>query len=163
MNSVYLSLGSNRGNREQNLQQATGLLAEKAGKIAASSSVYETEPWRMDDNASFLNQVLLLETKLKAAALMDMLLAIETGMGRTRTKEKYEPRIIDIDILLFNTELMLTDKVVIPHPYLHQRKFVLAPLAEIAPGIIHPALKKTIEQLLLECDDRCNVSRLVSK
>lgn len=163
MNTVYISLGSNRGNKEQNLQKAIELLAEKAGEIESCSSVYETEPWQIDDDESFLNQVLLLRTALAPALLMDTLLDIEKSMGRTRTTAKYEPRTIDIDILLFNDEIMVTDKITVPHRYMHQRKFVLAPLTEIAPALVHPLLKKSVEQLLKECADGCNISRQVSE
>jgi len=163
MNRVYISLGSNRGKREENLQRSIELLNEKAGKVVQRSSVYETEPWQMTDSTNFLNQVVLLETALNADTLMDTILGIESALGRIRIAERYEPRTIDIDILFFNNDVLETEKVTVPHPHLHQRRFVLNPLSELAPGFIHPVLQKSMEQLLQECGDSLEVSRLVSK
>jgi 2-amino-4-hydroxy-6-hydroxymethyldihydropteridine diphosphokinase len=163
MNSVYVSLGSNLGNREANLLKSIELLNKTAGKVIAVSSLYETEPWKMDDATSFINQVILLETNLNAEKMMDVLLETEIQMGRVRTSAKYESRAIDIDILFFNDAIISSDKLTIPHPYLHQRKFVLEPLAEINPGFIHPKLKKDIARLLLECEDAYSVAKVMSK
>jgi len=163
MNSVYISLGSNLGNREANLLKSIELLNKTVGKVIAVSSLYETEPWKMGDVTSFINQVILLETTLSADKLMELLLETEMQMGRVRTSKKYESRAIDIDILFFNDTIISSDKLTVPLPYLHQRKFVLEPLAEINPGFIHPKLKKDITRLLLECEDAYSVAKVMSK
>jgi 2-amino-4-hydroxy-6-hydroxymethyldihydropteridine diphosphokinase len=159
------------GNREENLQKSIALLQTMGGEIIKVSSLYETEPWKMDDSASFINQVIILKTLLPAYALMDALLEIESKMGRIRPSvnnglrqaqaDKYESRIIDMDILFYNDTIISTTKVTIPHPLLHQRKFVLEPLAEISPGFIHPVLNKDISQLLLECTDAYTVAKIM--
>lgn len=164
MNFVYLALGSNRGNRQNNLAAAIRQLEEKAGRLVLASRIYETAPWGMDDSTPFLNQVILIETTQSSLALMDILLAIEESMGRVRTKNAgYEPRGIDIDILFFNNDVLETDSLIIPHPQIANRRFVLEPLAEIASSYVHPQLKKSIAQLLTDCDDGLSVQRFVSK
>jgi 2-amino-4-hydroxy-6-hydroxymethyldihydropteridine diphosphokinase len=156
-------LGSNIGNREETLLKSIALLNEKAGNVIAVSSLYETEPWKMENAGGFINQAVEVRTQLSAEELMDTLLAIEQSLGRTRNSEKYESRTIDLDILFYNNSILSTEKVKIPHPLLHQRNFVLEPLAEIAPAFIHPKLKKNITQLLLECKDSYTVARMMSK
>ena len=163
MNTVYISLGSNVGNREETLLKSIALLNEKAENVIAVSSLYETEPWKMNDVNGFINQVVELRTELSAEELMDTLLLIEQSLGRTRNSEKYESRTIDLDILFYNNDIISTEKVKVPHPLLHERRFVLEPLAEIAPAFIHPKLKKSISQLLLECKDSYTVARMMSK
>jgi|SRR6185312_12051562 len=163
MNKVYLSLGSNRGNRSANLERAITLLSEWAGDVATVSSVYETPPWQMTDKTNFFNQVLLLETAFDPAQLIDTIILVETMMGRKRTGIKYEPRIIDIDILFYNDAQINTEELTIPHPLIAQRRFVLEPLTEIAPGFMHPLLKKTVTQLQDECEDKSKIKKLVSK
>ncbi len=146
--SAYLSLGSNIGNRERHLGDALARL-RALGRVAAVSSLYETEPVEFTDQPWFLNCVVLLETKATPAQLLANLLAIEQEMGRVRTQKK-GPRTIDIDILLFGETILDSPALTIPHPALHQRRFVLEPLAEIAPEAWHPGLKKTIRKLLEE-------------
>lgn len=164
MNHVYLGLGSNRGNRQNNLKNTIKLLEEKAGRLLDTSSIYETQPWQMDDATSFLNQVILMETYLHPPAIMKLILQIEESMGRMRTKNAgYEPRTIDIDILFFNNDIIHSDFLIIPHPQIQKRRFVLEPLAEIASGYIHPELKKSIKQLLAECSDVHSIQKFVSK
>jgi 2-amino-4-hydroxy-6-hydroxymethyldihydropteridine diphosphokinase len=106
------------------------------------SSVYETPPWKMVDETDFFNQVLLVETTLTAPQLIDTIILVESMMGRLRTSKKYEPRIIDIDILFFNEEIINSEELTVPHPLIQERRFVLEPMAEIAPDFIHPVLKK---------------------
>jgi 2-amino-4-hydroxy-6-hydroxymethyldihydropteridine diphosphokinase len=163
MNKTYISLGSNRGNRTANLNRAINLLSEWVGNVTKVSSLYETPPWKMADKTDFYNQVLLLETILPETELIDTVILVETMMGRLRTSNKYEPRIIDIDILFFNEEIINTEELTVPHPLITERKFVLVPMVEIAPEFIHPVLKKTMVQLLDECEDKSEIRKLVSK
>ena len=163
MNKAHLSLGSNRGDRIGNLNKAINLLSTWAGNLIRVSSVYETPPWKMADETNFLNQVLVIETKLPAEKLLDMILQIESIMGRIRTAKGYEPRTIDIDILFFNDEIINNERLTIPHPLIQERKFVLEPLNEISAEYVHPVLQKSIMQLLGECGDKSTVRKLVSK
>ena len=143
---VYLSLGSNVGDRAAHLRAAIERLAE-AGTVKATSSFYETEPVDVADQPWFLNCVVALETGQAPRELLAYALAIEVGMGRRRKREK-GPRTIDIDILLFGDRVIDEPGLKVPHPAMHERRFVLEPLAEIAPGILHPTIKKTARQLL---------------
>jgi 2-amino-4-hydroxy-6-hydroxymethyldihydropteridine diphosphokinase len=158
MNKVYLLTGGNVGNRQQYLQESADLIEAACGTITARSSVYETAAWGKTDQAAFLNQALELATALPADKLMETLLAIEQMAGRKRA-EKYGPRTIDIDILLYNQEIMQTPFLTIPHPQMANRRFVLQPLSEIAAGCIHPVLKKSITQLLQICPDPLPVKK----
>lgn len=158
MNSVYLLTGGNVGNRQQYLQESARLIEAACGKIINHSSVYETAAWGKTDQCAFLNQALELLTSLTASELMKQLLRIEETCGRKRT-EKYGPRTIDIDILLFNYAVVQSSFLTIPHPQMANRRFVLEPLNEIAPAYLHPVLKKTITQLLADCTDPLPVKK----
>ena len=157
MNRVYIQLGSNLGDREDHLKQSQVMLIDEIGLIIKKSSIYESSPWGVENQGSFLNQVLLLETDIKPFDLLDIILNIEKEMGRVRI-EKWGERIIDIDILFYNDEIIETNNLCIPHPYISKRRFVLSPLDEIAKNYIHPILHKTINKLLLECLDEEKVS-----
>jgi 2-amino-4-hydroxy-6-hydroxymethyldihydropteridine diphosphokinase len=146
LNVVYLSLGSNVGDREAQMRDAQARIGE-AGRVLAVSSLYETEPVEFTEQAWFLNSVVALETDQAPQQLMARILRIEEGMGRKRIQAK-GPRTIDIDILLFGNTVLDTQEVTIPHPAMHQRRFVLEPLAEIAAGVVHPGLEKTVSELL---------------
>jgi 2-amino-4-hydroxy-6-hydroxymethyldihydropteridine diphosphokinase len=143
---AYLSLGSNVGDREVNLREAIARLEVK-GRVVSVSSLYETEPVEFTDQAWFLNCAVALETSDAPEQLMASILGIEAEMGRQRIQKK-GPRNIDIDILLFGDEVLNSPALAIPHPAMHERRFVLQPLAEIAPAVRHPVLKKTILELL---------------
>ena len=159
MNTVFLLTGGNLGNRLQNLSQASGLIEKHCGKIIQASSVYKTAAWGFADQPDFYNQALQLETLLSPKKLMTELLEIEKEMGRKR-KLKNGPRIIDIDILLMDDIIINSKDLIIPHPRLAQRRFALTPLAEIAAQIIHPILKKSIQQLLKDCTDILAVHKI---
>jgi 2-amino-4-hydroxy-6-hydroxymethyldihydropteridine diphosphokinase len=161
MNRAYLLIGGNLGNRENNFTITRGYIEQYCGPVTRSSSLYETAAWGKTDQPSFLNQALEIETELHAEHLMKQVLQIEKFMGRER-KEKYGPRVIDIDILLFNNEQYDLPFLKIPHPEMQNRRFALTPLAEIAGDIQHPVLKKSIDQLLKECPDKLEVKKYIT-
>ncbi len=158
MNKTYLLLGSNMGNSQQQLLHAIKLIKKNIGKITRQSKLYATAAWGNTNQPDFLNQVIVVETKLSAAELIKTILSIEATMGRIRTK-KNAPRIIDIDILFFNKEMIREKDLIIPHPEIQNRRFVLVPLNELVPGFKHPVLKKTIHQLLESCPDTLDVKK----
>ena len=158
MNSAYLLLGSNIGNSRQQLLEATRLIKKNIGKVTRQSKLYVTAAWGNTNQPDFLNQVIVIETKLSATELIKSILTTETTMGRIRT-EKNAPRIIDIDILFFNKEIILEKDLIVPHPEIQNRRFVLIPLNELSPGLKHPVLKKTMHQLLETCTDTLDVKK----
>lgn len=152
---VYLSLGTNIGNKEENLTRAIELLSLALGKCLAVSTYHETTPWGFDSKNSFLNCAAVFNTETTALQLLDITENIERELGRTTksTNGNYSDRIIDIDILLCDGEVIETPRLTVPHPLMHKRTFVLAPLAEIAPDAIHPTSGKSISELLAACDE----------
>ncbi|MDZ4806696.1 MAG: 2-amino-4-hydroxy-6-hydroxymethyldihydropteridine diphosphokinase [Bacteroidota bacterium] len=159
MNTAYLLTGGNLGDRQQHLATARNFISEQCGVIIAASSLYETAAWGNTDQPPFINQALEVSTSLNARQLIRRILKIEKLMGRIR-KEKYGPRLIDIDILLFNNERHNYQFLKLPHPEMQNRRFALLPLAEIAPEIVHPVLNKTITELLAACKDELQVSQI---
>ncbi len=158
MNKVYLLTGGNVGNRQDYLEHAAGEIEAGLGKIVKKSALYETAAWGKTDQGPFLNQALELHTGMDAVSLMKQLLSIEEKMGRRRT-EKYGPRTIDIDILLFNHDIIDTDFITVPHPQLPHRMFALLPLDEIAANYLHPVLHITIRQMKNACTDTLPVKK----
>jgi len=153
MAKVFLSLGSNLGDRLMSLAEAYLEINNTVGFILDSSSVYETEPWGFQSEEKFLNMVLEVETDLHPDNLITVLHDIEAGMGRIRKVGKYESRHIDLDILLMDELQILSENLQIPHPRMHLRSFVLIPLSEIAPELIHPLIGQTIKVLAELCQD----------
>jgi 2-amino-4-hydroxy-6-hydroxymethyldihydropteridine diphosphokinase len=156
MNKFYLSLGSNLGERENNLTRAMEELEKRKVKILHRSSIYETEPVEIREQAWFLNCAIEVETDLPPQEFMNALLEIELLLGRRR-EAKYGPRTIDLDILLQGDTIVNTPQLTIPHPKMAERRFVLVALAEIAPRAMHPVLHRSIAELLADCPDRSEV------
>ncbi|MDR0574838.1 MAG: 2-amino-4-hydroxy-6-hydroxymethyldihydropteridine diphosphokinase [Tannerella sp.] len=149
MSFVYLGLGSNLGDKRRNIKKALTLMIERVGDILALSDFYETSSWGYDSTEMYLNTAVKLETELKPEELLAVTQEIEREIGRRgkTVNGKYQDRIIDIDVLLYDDLMMRTPKLTIPHPLLHRRIFVLQPLFEIAPDVVHPVLKKTIADI----------------
>lgn len=158
--TAYLLLGGNLGDRMTNLKKAIELLNDKVGKVLAISSLYETAAWGKTDQPSFLNQAIALQTNLSALEVLDQALSIEQELGRVR-KDKWGERLIDIDLILFGDQIInIPDKLQVPHPHMQDRKFVMEPLAEIAPEVIHPVLGETILSISRNIDDPLEVKKL---
>jgi 2-amino-4-hydroxy-6-hydroxymethyldihydropteridine diphosphokinase len=176
MHAVYLMLGSNLGDRLAFLVQAKFLLSSIAGTIAGESSIYETEPWGFVHENKFLNQVIVVQTLLEPLKLLEEIKKTETSLGRinstirtnitnstnstnnTKNVVRYAARCIDIDILFYDNLVMQTPGLIIPHPEIPNRRFVLEPLTELSPNLVHPVLEMTCVQLLAVCEDRGGVN-----
>lgn len=162
MNTIYLLTGSNMGNRLAALEQSARLIGQQAGSIRRASAIYETAAWGVEEQATFFNQVLELETSLKPKALLIVLQSIEIAVGR-QERAKWTARVIDIDILFYDREIIDTPTLKVPHPYLHLRRFTLVPLAELIPDFVHPLIQLSVQELLDNCEDPLEVKRLVVK
>ncbi|MDP4222862.1 MAG: 2-amino-4-hydroxy-6-hydroxymethyldihydropteridine diphosphokinase [Bacteroidota bacterium] len=158
---AFLGLGTNLGDREEFLHKALDLIGRSAGRIDSLSDIYETEPWGFQSENNFLNMVIRIRTKLGPSALLQRLQSIEDQLGRDRDRDSksYISRTIDIDILLLGNKVINKADLIIPHPMIGDRKFVLVPLCDIAPNLIHPVLNKTFAELLEECKDEREVKR----
>lgn len=158
-NKAVLLLGSNMGSRAHHIMSACNYLDTFAGDIVKSSSFYETSAWGKTDQESFLNLAVVLLTPYPPQLLITKILSIEKMMGRKR-EEKYGPRTIDIDIILFEKKIVRSENLVLPHPEMQNRRFVLSPLVELVPNFLHPVFNKSMRTLLEECDDNLTVKRL---
>ncbi len=159
MNYAYLVIGGNIGERENELSHAAKLLEERCGAIIDRSALFETAPWGKADQDYFLNQAIVLATSLTARELLKEILYIEKLMGRNR-QEKLGPRIIDIDIIFFNHEVINEPDLTVPHPEMSKRRFVLEPLNQVIPAYIHPIYYKTVKELLADCTDHLPVKKI---
>lgn len=159
MEDIFLLLGSNLGDRKKKLQEAIRLITKQIGPVELYSSYYETEAWGKSDQPHFLNQAIGLKSSASSMKLLEAILSIEISLGRIR-EEKWGARTIDIDILFYGSQVINLPDLVIPHKLLHERRFALMPLCEIAPDLVHPVLKKTVKQLLLELTDDLSVMKL---
>jgi 2-amino-4-hydroxy-6-hydroxymethyldihydropteridine diphosphokinase len=159
MFDVYLLLGSNLGDRELFLRMALRLIENDIAPVAKASAVYETQSWGKTDRPDYLNQVLMIKTELSAQEVLNKILAIELEMGRRR-EEKWGSRTIDIDILLYGDAVINEADLVVPHPEMHNRRFTLEPLSEIAPQLVHPVLHETIKALKNKLNDALIVKKL---
>lgn len=161
MSKVYLSLGSNLGDKQRNLRFAINEIEQRCGKVELCSSFYSTTPWGFNSDNEFVNIALLITTSLDPLSLLNVLKHIEQDAGRKqKAKNDYEDRPLDIDILFYDNLIIDSEQLSIPHPRLHLRLFVLVPMNEIAPQLIHPMFNKTIETLLLESVDTTQICKI---
>lgn len=156
---IFLLLGANLGDRRHTLVDALEQITQRVGPVISASSFYETAPWGVTDQPSYLNQVLEVRSLLAPHAVLTTILDIERLLGRVRL-ERWGARLVDIDLLYYDQQMIDTPDLTVPHPRLHLRRFTLAPLAEIAPEFLHAGLQKSNRQLLEECEDDSEVVRL---
>ena len=156
---AYISLGGNIGNTLEIFQNALLAIEKKMGKIIQKSSIYQTAAWGKEDQNDFLNQVILIETSFDAKKLLDSLLTIELLFERKRI-ERWGPRTLDLDLLSFDNQIENSKSLVLPHPRIQERKFILVPLAELNPNWVHPMLRKSASELLDNCADQLKVKRI---
>ncbi|MDR2125271.1 MAG: 2-amino-4-hydroxy-6-hydroxymethyldihydropteridine diphosphokinase [Prevotellaceae bacterium] len=160
--TTYLLLGSDTGDREKHINDACNFVKNETGNITAESSMYISEAWGFDSDLMFFNKVIAVETELNVFEILNITQKIELKLGRThKTAGKYQSRIIDIDILFYDDKIIKTSHLEIPHPQIPNRRFTLLPLSEIAPDFIHPALNKSISQMLADCKDDKKAERIV--
>jgi 2-amino-4-hydroxy-6-hydroxymethyldihydropteridine diphosphokinase len=160
MHKVFLGIGGNIGNKADNFNKVYTLIKNELGEIVKSSSVYETPPWGFSADENFWNQVLLVETELSPDELLRKIAEIENQFGRKREIGKYNSREMDMDILYYDDIFIESENLIIPHPRIQHRKFVLVPLNEIAPDFKHPLLRLTSFQMLEICRDQSVILKL---
>ena len=162
METAYVLFGSNMGDKNKIFAQACLYINNRCGRVVQVSSAYESEPWGFEAKEWFLNRVIVVETELNPEALMQQLLDIEAELGRVRHPEiqGYTSRTADLDILYYGNRIVLTDSLTIPHPRLHQRRFALLPMCEVAPQLVHPAFSFTQTELLRRCHDFSEVRKI---
>ena len=161
MNKAVLLLGSNLGDAQLLFQNVISLIDERLGKLELQSALYQSPPWGFEHENDFINQVLILETDLEAGDILQACLQLETDLGRERKEQKgYSARVIDIDVLFVNNEVLESEHLILPHPRLHLRKFTLLPLVELIPDFIHPNLYKSMQALLIACEDNSEVRKI---
>ena len=162
MAQVFLLLGSNLGDRYKILSNAKNSISARIGIIKVESSIYESDPWGFEHENAFLNQVIIVKTELSPELVLKLSLGIESELGRVRCNDdEYRGRLIDIDILFYDDRIVYDEHLKIPHPLLHERRFTLQPLVEIAPDVIHPVLQKTMKQLLDDCPDDLEAKQIL--
>lgn len=159
MSQCFLLLGTNIGDKAHNLLQARGYINERIGEILKPSAIYQTSAWGKEDQDDFFNQVLCVQTVLSPMGLLGECLAIEKDLGRVRF-ERWGERLIDIDILYFENEVIETADLKVPHPELQNRRFTLIPLVELAPDYTHPKMNQTNKDLLAQCTDPLEVVKI---
>lgn len=155
-NQLILSLGGNQGDIKKTFLSAKNMIAQEIGTIVKESSIYQTQAWGVENQPDFLNQVIIVETKLSPTTILEKCLAIEMELGRKRMK-RWGERTIDIDLLFFNNEIIQTENLQVPHPRISERNFILFPLNEIIPNYIHPVLNVSIKNLKNKCIDDLKV------
>jgi 2-amino-4-hydroxy-6-hydroxymethyldihydropteridine diphosphokinase len=160
MHTLVLSTGSNLGNRKENMESALLQIEKYIGKIIKFSAMYESSSWGYNSENRFYNQCVLVKTDKGLGDCLALSQEIENRFGRERVESEYHDRILDIDILFYNEIIMETDLLQVPHPRMHKRKFVLIPLAEILPEMVHPVYQKTVRELLEQCEDPMEVQAL---
>lgn len=159
MEEAYLLLGSNLGDSKKYISDAIGYITDEIGRPTGLSSLYQTASWGKTNQPDFINQVVRVRTNLNPQQLLQNILVIEKRLGRQRL-EKWGSRTIDIDLLFYGDQIIQEDNLVVPHPFLHQRRFTLMPLVELNPTFVHPVLKQSVEQLYEKLDDNLSVIKL---
>ncbi len=157
MNKTFLLIGGNLGDRLALINEAKYEIENRIGAIENVSSIYESASWGFKTEQNFLNQVIIVKTKLNPQEVLKHCLEIEDQLGRVRSSSGYQSRTMDIDILFYNDEMIDVDNLIVPHPKLHERRFTMEPLVEIAPEYVHPVFKKALKELLSECKDNGEV------
>lgn len=160
MESLYLLLGGNLGDKKLIFDESCKLLENTLGKIVSKSSVYETEPWGFETEDIFWNQVIVIKCNLDPFKILHFTQHCEIELGRIRNSKQYSSRVIDIDILFYGEQIISTENLQIPHPLIAERKFTLVPLCELNPEFNHPVLRKSLSDLLNECTDRMKVTKI---
>ncbi|MGB8490684.1 MAG: 2-amino-4-hydroxy-6-hydroxymethyldihydropteridine diphosphokinase [Bacteroidales bacterium] len=157
--NAFLGIGTNLGDRDANIKTAVEIIRKSAGELVSCSDIYETEPWGFQSENNFLNLAVCIATTLGPTDLLHRVVTIESQLGRERITSQYTSRTMDIDILLYGEKIINRSALIIPHPLIPDRRFVLVPLCDIAPEFVHPVLQKTLRELLDECSDERKVRR----